>query len=143
MDWKDIIKNTGIEVIWIEKEYTEEGSYIPKCSLYPNGAIVLNLCNDSERVEFVALHEIGHLVTGKTLSLVNEQIKQIQHNRNEANATRFLLSQVAPEFVEENDYNAEWAEPHRLCQFLNIECTFENVSIAQEEIDYALWSDYD
>ena len=30
----DIIKNTGIEVIWIEKEYTEEGSYIPKCSLF-------------------------------------------------------------------------------------------------------------
>ncbi|NHI70473.1 ImmA/IrrE family metallo-endopeptidase [Lactococcus garvieae] len=65
MNWKDIIKDTGIEIIWIDTEYSEEGSYIPKCMLYPNGAIVLNLSLHCDRVEFVALHEIGHLVTGR------------------------------------------------------------------------------
>lgn len=139
MDWRDITKEAGIEVIWIDNEYSEEGSYIPKCSIYPNGAIVLNLCNDSESVEFVALHETGHLVSGKTLALVNEQLKQFQHNKNESKATRYLLSKVAPQFVEENDYNQAWAEHHRLCEFLNIDCTFGNIQIAQEEIDNALW----
>lgn len=138
MDWKDIIKNTGIEVIWIDKEYTEEGSYIPKCSLYPNGAIVLNLAIHCDRIEFIALHEIGHLVSGKALTIVNNRIKAIAHTRNEALANRYVFRNIAPRYVEENQYDRTWASPHKLCEFLNIEATFENIGIAQEEIDIAL-----
>lgn len=139
MNWKDIINETGIEVIWIEKEYSENGSYIPKCSLYPNGAIILNLKLDDQCIECVALHEIGHLVSGKTLVFVNKRLKHLEHCRNEAEANRFLLRNVAPEFVEANDFNAVWASPEKLCTYLGIRNTFENLKIAQEEIDYAIW----
>lgn len=138
MDWKDIIQETGIEVIWIDKEYKEDGSYIPKCSLYPNGAIILNLSLHCDRVEFVALHEIGHLVSGRALAIVNERIRVIAHNRNEALANRYVFRKIAPRFVEENQYDRTWASPYKLCEFLNIDSTFENIWIAQEEIDIAL-----
>lgn len=139
MNWKDIINETGIEVIWIEKEYSENGSYIPKCSLYPSGAIILNLKLDDQCIECVALHEIGHLVSGKALILVNERLKHLEHCRNEAEANRFLLRNIAPEFVEANDFNTVWASPEKLCTYLGIRNTFENLKIAQEEIDYAIW----
>ena len=138
MNWKDIISDTGIEIIWIDKEYSEEGSYIPKCMLYPNGAIILNLSLHCDRVEFVALHEIGHLVTGRALAVVNERLKVIEHNRNEAQANRYTFKNIAPRFVEENHYDRAWASPYKLCAFLNVEATFENIWIAQEEIDIAL-----
>lgn len=138
MNWKDIINEAGIEVIWIEKEYSEDGSYIPKCSLYPNGAIILNLSLEEECIEYIALHEIGHLVSGRTLIQVNECLKHLEHCRNEAKANRFLLRKKAPEFVEANDYNHVWATPEKLCTCLGLRNTFENLKIAQEEIDYAI-----
>ncbi|WP_271328060.1 hypothetical protein [Lactococcus muris] len=140
MDWKDIVKQTGIEVIWIDKEYSEKGSYIPKCSLYPNGAIILNLNTHSDQVEYIALHEIGHLVSGKSLSLVNKRLVHLEHCRNEAKANRFLLRKIAPDFVEANEYNRIWATPEKLCTCLGLRNTFENLKIAQEEIDDALWN---
>ncbi|MCT0052096.1 hypothetical protein [Lactococcus lactis] len=139
MDWKEIAKDEGIEIIWIGEEYCQEGSYIPKCSLYPNGAIILCVLLEDDDIEFVALHEIGHLVTGKSLAKVNALLKHLEHCKNEANANRFLLRNVAPRFVEANDYNRSWANPERLCEFLGLRSTFENIQIAQEEIDSALW----
>ena len=143
MNWIDIINETGIEVIWIDKEYSEEGSYIQKCSLYPNGAIILCLRLDEDKIEFIALHEIGHIVTGKPLAMVNDRLKYLEHYKNEASANRFLFRNVAPRYVDENEYNIEWASPEKLCEFLGIRSTFENIKIAQEEIDLALWGDYD
>ncbi|MDG4985143.1 hypothetical protein OGZ51_13435 [Lactococcus lactis] len=143
MNWKEIAEEAGIEIIWVGKEYGHEGSYIPKCSLYPNGAIILCVLLDDEEIEFVALHEIGHLVTGKSLAKVNALLKHIEHCKNEACANRFLLHNVAPRFVDENERNLQWATPDRLCEFLGIRSTFENIQIAQEEIDLALWGEYD
>ncbi len=91
-------------------------------------------------VQFVALHEIGHLVTGRALAVVNKRLKVIEHNRNEAQANRYTFRNIAPRFVEENQYDRAWASPYKLCAFLNIEATFENIWIAQEEIDNALWN---
>lgn len=140
MDWKDIIKETGIEVIWIDRDYSKSGSFIAKCPEFPYGAIVLSIGLKELNVEPVALHEIGHLVSGKTLALVNKRLKHLEHCRNEAQANRFTFRNIAPRFVEENDYNPIWANPHKLCNFLNIECTFENIWIAQEEIENAIWN---
>lgn len=139
MNWKEIAAEAGIEVIWVDKDYTEEGSYIPKCSLYPNGAIILCILIEEKRTDFVALHEIGHLVSGKALAKVNILLQHLEHCKNEANANRFLFKNVAPEFVEANDYDRTWASPEKLCDFLGIKATFENIKIAQEEIDCALW----
>lgn len=139
MGWKDIVAENGIAVIWVPKEYTKSGSFIAKCPEFPNGAIILCVLLEDEEIEFVALHEIGHLVTGKSLAKVNALLRHLEHCKNEADANRFLLRNVAPRFVEANDYNRSWANPERLCDFLGLRSTFENIQIAQEEIDSALW----
>lgn len=139
MDWIDIINETGIEVIWVGKEYSEAGSYIQPCTLYPKGAIVLCLSLEDYEIEYVALHEIGHLVKGRPLTLVNERLKHLEHCKNEASANRYLLHKKAKDFVEANDYNRTWANPYRLCEYLDLQITFENIKIAQDEIDSAFW----
>lgn len=143
MGWKDIVADNNIAVIWVPKEYTKSGSFIAKCLEFPNGAIILCVLLDDEEIEFVALHEIGHLVTGKSLAKVNALLKHIEHCKNEACANRFLLHNIAPRFVDENERNLQWATPDRLCEFLGIRSTFENIQIAQEEIVLALWGEYE
>lgn len=143
MGWKDIVAENNIAVIWVPKEYTKSGSFIAKCPEFPNGAIILCILLKDEEVEFVALHEIGHLVSGKALAKVNNLLKYLEHSKNEANANRFLFRNIAPRFVDENERNLQWTTPDRLCEFLGIRSTFENIQIAQEEIDLALWGEYD
>ncbi|MCW2280452.1 hypothetical protein [Lactococcus lactis] len=139
MDYKEILKETGIEFLWLPIEFDKKGIFIPKGPEFPNGAISVRINVPEECVEYVALHEIGHLVSGKALTLVNERLKHLEHCRNEAEANRFLLRNIAPEFVEANDFNTVWASPEKLCTYLGIRNTFENLKIAQEEIDYAIW----
>ncbi|GAA3264179.1 hypothetical protein LMG8520_0108 [Lactococcus lactis subsp. lactis] len=143
MDWKGLANEEGIEIIWADKNYSEEGSYIPKCLLYPNGAIILWILLEEYRIEFVALHEIGHLVTGKSLAKVHALLKHLEHCKNESCANRYLLREVAPKFVDANDYNPQYATAHRLCEYLEIKNSVENIQIAQEEIDLALWGEYE
>lgn len=143
MNWRDIIKETGIEVIWTENDYSQEGSYIPPCWAYPNGAISLRENVPEYRLEFVALHEVGHLVSGRNLEYVHERLKNLEHCKNEANANRYLFQNVAQSFVSECGENREYATPQRLCAYLGIKSTFENINIAQQEIDLAFWGDYD
>ena len=138
MNYKEILKETGIEFLWLPIEFNKKGIFIPKCPEFPHGAIGVRINVPEECVDYVALHEIGHLVSGKTLIQVNECLKHLEHCRNEAKANRFLLHKKAPEFVEANDYNHVWATPEKLCTCLGLRNTFENLKIAQEEIDYAI-----
>ncbi len=140
MNWKDIINETGIEIIWAENDYSQEGSFVPPCSAFPNGAIAIRINVPEERVEFVALHEIGHIVTGKMLNSVNERLKSITHLKNEADANRFLLRNKASDFLEANDFNGSWATAERFCNYLGLSNTFENIWIAEQEINYALYN---
>lgn len=143
MSWRDIIRETGIKVIWTENDYSQEGSYVPPCWAFPNGAISLRKNVPEYRLDFVALHEIGHLVSGRNLKHVHELLRNLEHSKNEANANRYLFQNVAQYFVSECDRNLEYATPHRLCNYLGIKSTFENIEIAQQEIDYAFWGEYD
>ncbi|WP_251421192.1 MULTISPECIES: hypothetical protein [Lactococcus] len=138
MDWKDIIKETGIEVIWVDKDYSKSGSFIAKCPEFPHGAIVLGIGLEEIMVEPVVLHEIGHLVAGTMLTAVNNRLKCITHNKNEAKATRYLIHSISSTFVSENEENLAYATASRLLEHLHIAPTFENIQIAEQEINIAL-----
>lgn len=131
MNWKDIVEENNIEVIWVSDEFSDEGAHFPRCTLYPNGAILLRIDIEEERIPFVALHEIGHIVDGVVLKQVN---RLLTHLKNERDANCYMIHEVAPEFIVEHNQNLDYATPHRLIEFLKLPLTDENILIAEREL---------
>ena len=139
MDYKKVLKEKNIALLWLPKDYSEQGTHIAPCYQFPNGAICLRLGMTETKDSHTAFHEIGHLEEGKPLTKTDPRIRKLEHYKNEANANKFLLQNEAPKFVEANEYNPIWATPDRLCAYLGLRNTFENIWLAQQEIDTALW----
>lgn len=111
MDYHDILRETGIVLIWAP-ELHDKGFYVPyaeECQS-ENGIIFVRLGLSEDETECVILHECGHKIKGRTLSKLSPcQL----HIINEAKANRFMIHCKAIDYLEEIDYNACYYTPER------------------------------
>ena len=132
MDYHDILRETGIVLIWAP-ELHDKGLYIPhavECNS-ENGIIFVRSGLSEDETECVILHECGHNIKGHTLSKLSAP--QL-HIINEAKANRFMISCKAKDYLEEIDYHVYYYTPER---FLNrFKLSVENFyDMAEQEME--------
>lgn len=115
MDYHDILRETGIVLIWAP-ELHDKGFYVPYAEEFQseNGIIFVRLGLSEEETECVILHECGHKIKGRTLSKLSPP--QL-HIINEAKANRYMIHCKAEEWLDYMD--AEDLEYVSVERFLN------------------------
>lgn len=117
MHYREIINETGIELLWMPKEYAEKGTYIPPCLEFKSGAVSLRLDLTEKETEVVFLHECGHLLDGTILRKLSAP--QL-HIVNEAKANKFMIHHKIPEWVDSHNGEEEYCTAERFCSYLNL-----------------------
>ncbi|WKF72469.1 hypothetical protein QYM42_08770 [Lactococcus lactis] len=117
MHYREIINETGIEVIWMPSEYFERGTYLPICSEFPNGGIAIRLNQTEDEIEFTFLHECGHILDGRILRKLSPP--QL-HIVNEGKANQFLIHNKVSEWVDSHEGLQEYCTAERLCNYLSL-----------------------
>lgn len=134
MNYRDILRETGIEILWMPPDYSEKGTYLPACPEFPKGAVMIKITLSPIETECVILHEIGHLLEGSVLSKLSAP--QL-HIINESKANRFTVQNVISEWLETLDGNYEYATAERFCASYKLDIK-EYGLIAEQEIKYAM-----
>lgn len=131
LDIDEYLIENNIPTIWAPADYFEQGSYIPKCDEFPNGAIIVRLGMSSHETRCTKIHETTHILEGSQILELNLSSK---HSKNELIANSAIIREEVPEFVEENENCLEYATASRLCGRLSLDYNTYS-DIAKEEIE--------
>lgn len=134
MDYREILREMDIEMLWMPKEYVEKGTYLPPCPEFPQGAVAVRVNLLECETEFVILHEIGHLLEGAILSRLSPP--QL-HIVNEAKANRFAIKNKLSEWLDQLDGQYEYATAERFCSTYHLSFNDYGI-IAEQEIRHAI-----
>ncbi|MEY8538382.1 hypothetical protein AALM99_08000 [Lactococcus muris] len=104
MDYKKLLKELNITIIWVKQPLENGAWYCPNATnLGKNGVIFIFSGLEEHEITEKVIHEIGHYKTGSTIfphSIPNVHVK------NEGKARRFTLKQYLLEYLDSDiDYS--------------------------------------
>lgn len=132
MDYHDILRETGIVLIWAP-ELHDKGFYVPyaeECQS-ENGIVFVRLGLSEDETECVILHECGHKIKGRTLSKLSPP--QL-HIINESKANRYMIHCKAEEWLNYmDDEDREYISIERFLNWCELNVR-EFYDMAEQEI---------
>ncbi|WP_270513431.1 hypothetical protein [Lactococcus lactis] len=132
MDYHDILRETGIVLIWAP-ELHDKGFYVPyaeECKS-ENGIVFVRLGLSEDETECVILHECGHKIKGRTLSKLSPP--QL-HIINESKANRYMIHCKAEEWLNYmDDEDREYISIERFLNWCELNVR-EFYDMAEQEI---------
>lgn len=97
MHYLDIVKSTGIPLIWSDEPIASKGLYLPNAKIIsPVGALFVQSDLPESEIENVILHELGHKIDGDILTRLSAP--QL-HIINESKANRYMIHKKASEWI--------------------------------------------